>query len=221
MTYTRPWSDSVPLGTLDADEIDDAMRDFRLDIHERCNTIMGADGDFANDPAIPYSMTTMHASITALNTATGAVTTGERMIPWYEGKIIATAGTVTQTQQYVDLTGASASLTLLVPMTLPVGVTLTGFRARVLFQNSGHTVSATFKGTTDESDAYTFALTPPGSISGSPQWIAPSVSLTHVTLTQTAYGFIVTIANNNLATTTPVRFYGCQVFFTSPGAGVR
>lgn len=47
MSYTNVWSDTIPPGSTAAKLIDDFMRQVRLDIHERMNTLVG---DWTADP---------------------------------------------------------------------------------------------------------------------------------------------------------------------------
>lgn len=48
--YTRNWLDTVPPGTRVAKEIDDAAREFRVDVHERMLTVFDS---FGEDKTIP------------------------------------------------------------------------------------------------------------------------------------------------------------------------
>ena len=50
MSYTRNWSNAVPPGSRLAKEIDDAAREFRVDVHERLLTLLEASIDFDTDP---------------------------------------------------------------------------------------------------------------------------------------------------------------------------
>lgn len=52
MPYTNAWSDNTPLGTLAANQIDESIRQLRLDIHERMNMIVV---DWEADPVVPIS----------------------------------------------------------------------------------------------------------------------------------------------------------------------
>lgn len=69
MSYTRVWDPDTPIGSDDADLIDDFIRMKLVDIQERFGTVMGSDGDMINDPIIAYGMTDLKALITALQTA--------------------------------------------------------------------------------------------------------------------------------------------------------
>lgn len=49
MAYTRGWSDGTPAGSRAANQIDDAIREFKVDLHERMNTLCV---DWAVDPVV-------------------------------------------------------------------------------------------------------------------------------------------------------------------------
>lgn len=49
MAYTRSWSDATPAGTRAANQIDDAIREFKVDLHERMDDIVD---DWAADPVV-------------------------------------------------------------------------------------------------------------------------------------------------------------------------
>lgn len=217
MTYTRMWSDDTPLGSRDADEIDDCIREFKIDLHERMTDLLGADGDWgADDPIIPYSMT----DLKALADATGSVTNVERVLPWFASFVFGTAGTQSPNQQYYEITGANATVSFLVPLVLPVGVTITTCRARVQYHDTGHAITGILKSTADNSDIFTSSFDAPVD-SATPQWIAPHTAPALLTISTDQYGVLVTLANNNVNTSTPLRFYGLQIKFTHPGGTVR
>lgn len=50
MAYTNTWSDTIPLGSADADTIDDAIQQLRKDIHDRMDDIVE---DWTADPVVP------------------------------------------------------------------------------------------------------------------------------------------------------------------------
>lgn len=51
MAYTRPWTNNSPLGTRSAAEIDDAIREARVDVAERMDDITAVGGKWTvNDP---------------------------------------------------------------------------------------------------------------------------------------------------------------------------
>jgi len=50
MAYTRSWNDATPAGTRAANQIDDAIREFKVDVHERMDDIVD---DWTADPVVP------------------------------------------------------------------------------------------------------------------------------------------------------------------------
>lgn len=52
MAYTNTWDETAPLGTADADTIDDIIRQLKVDIRERMNTLLDATGQWDDDPVV-------------------------------------------------------------------------------------------------------------------------------------------------------------------------
>lgn len=52
MPYTNVWSDTIPLGSASANTIDEAVRQVRLDVHER---MQGVVQDWEADPVVPLA----------------------------------------------------------------------------------------------------------------------------------------------------------------------
>lgn len=50
MPYTRSWSDATPAGTRAANQIDDAIREFKVDLHERMDSALVT--DWTTDPVV-------------------------------------------------------------------------------------------------------------------------------------------------------------------------
>lgn len=50
MAYTRSWNDATPAGTRAANQIDDAIREFKVDVHERMDDVVD---DWTADPVVP------------------------------------------------------------------------------------------------------------------------------------------------------------------------
>lgn len=51
MAYSNAWDETAPQGSLvDANQLDDLIRQLKLDIRERMNTILAADGQWDDDP---------------------------------------------------------------------------------------------------------------------------------------------------------------------------
>lgn len=222
MPYTRVWNSSTPSGSEDADQIDDLIRDKLVDIEERLITIIGADGNIADPTEIVPATHTLSALVAAAGSGSGAtgVVTGQKLfIPWYAGYVMSQAGTVALTTRDLGLTGASAAVAITVPFRLPVGATITLVRALVQHNDAGHTTTAAVKGKNSSGDAYTQSLSAP-SVNPVSQWIS-SGAVSHVVVTDVFYGVEISINNNNVTTSTPLRIHGIEVTFTHPGVGVR
>jgi len=214
MPYVRTWDASSPLGSEDADLIDDFFREKLTDIEERLNTIIGADGSMSDDPVIPVGQ-----DLSSLYTGVKSTTGVERTVGWYHGTNIVSVGTIVYQNLHISVTGASGEFHMLVPVTLPVGVTVTQARARVYYNNASHTIDGSFFGVTDSNLNYSQTLSTP-SASASPQWMT-AAALTHVTVANQHYGFSIRADNNNASTATELRLYSVQVYYTHPGGVVR
>jgi hypothetical protein len=107
MAYSHTWSVSIPAGTLPANQIDTAIQQTRLDLQERCNTIIGSGGSMSSDPVIDG---TTVKSLTDLTTAVNSKTTLSGLTT---GKLIkATGASAVGNSAYSesDLTTALATL---------------------------------------------------------------------------------------------------------------
>lgn len=76
MSYTNSWSNTIPLGSSAANLIDDDIRQVRLDIYERINTILGSNGAMTADPVMPVGqdLTTVYKLVATPNTVLTAKT---------------------------------------------------------------------------------------------------------------------------------------------------
>ncbi len=52
MAYTNTWDETAPLGTAAANTIDDIIRQLKVDIRERMNSILDATGQWDDDPIV-------------------------------------------------------------------------------------------------------------------------------------------------------------------------
>lgn len=58
MAYTRPWTNNSPLGSRSAAEIDDSIRELRVDVSQRMDDLTAPGGEWtANDPIVIPSAT--------------------------------------------------------------------------------------------------------------------------------------------------------------------
>lgn len=222
MPYLRNWNASLPLGSRDAGEVDDAMREIKFDLEQRFNTVLGADGDMTDDPVIPagYDLTTLRTDIdageAALVAAIGPVASVERTIPWFAGRISGVTGSApieSVTAVGPDTLAASA-FNIWIPVVIPVGVTITTMRIRVVVGHVSHVVTAAFHAISAGSNISITSLAAP-----SGGWMtaaAPSL----LTVADRAYGFVVAMDNaGNTGNVT--RLYEAQVKYTHPGGTVR
>ena len=222
MPYTRTWNTNTPLGSLDADQIDDNAREKLVDIEERMNDILGTDSDMTDDPIVPpgNSLTELRDDIDTLNGSLGSVAGIKRSCYWAAGHITNEAGTVTYQTNRVEITGASATLSIDLPFNnLPVGVSITQAGILVLYQSTNHSVTATMRGTNHTGDVLATAFGAPGGASGTAQWV--NATVTHTVLADVAYHITLQLANNNLDTATALGILQARVVITHPGGAVR
>jgi len=116
MPYTRSWSDATPAGTRAANQIDDAIREFKVDLHERMNSAFAV--DWTTDPVV------------ALPEVKGNVVGKTLYVPGYAFQV---------DTGFTNTRYASTGFTLTVvdpavfaPLFLPVGVTITKLRWRIV-----------------------------------------------------------------------------------------
>jgi len=111
MTYTNAWSDTIPLGTDLANTIDDSIRQLRLDIHDRMNSIVQ---DWTADPIV--------LADAALGTLTKNIFIHHSAFqpddPAHE--------TITRTAEKLIVSPFTSSATFWAPVSLPIGAVITG-----------------------------------------------------------------------------------------------
>lgn len=62
MAYTNTWSETAPLGTADANTIDDLFRALKVDVRERINSLLGvAIATALADPVTPVTASLANA----------------------------------------------------------------------------------------------------------------------------------------------------------------
>lgn len=69
MAYTNAWNETTPLGTADANTIDDIFRSSKVDLRERLNSILGvAIGTALADPVVASgsSLATLRSELTTI-----------------------------------------------------------------------------------------------------------------------------------------------------------
>jgi hypothetical protein len=130
MTYTREWDDiglNLP-GTRDSDEIDDASREAKVDLEERFSDIVK---DVRADPWEAKPLNT----VTRIHYSAG----------FHVSSMIETVTTVDIGFPYISPVLANGSLTILVPIPVPVGQILSKVRVRAKLYNAGSILVASVK----------------------------------------------------------------------------
>lgn len=214
MAYVRPGSmANTPLGSEDADTIDDIIREKMEDIEERLSTIMGTDGDITDDPIIDaaYSLTALHSKV-------AEATSIQRNVGWYAGSTIVEVGTITKAQTSIRATGANGEFHCIIPVVLPPGVTITAVRVRMRRNSGSHTADMSFQGISDDSTPLNQSITAP-SPQVSPHW-AEATGMTHTVIANQHYAFNLRFDNNNADTSVELTLYYCQVVYTNPGGNI-
>lgn len=128
MPYTNPWSDVIPAGSAQASTIDDQIRQLRLDVRERMDTILKTGGKWNDDPiALPdFSGTVVDRHVYVSPFSIQPVNDEDDVRYEWGGN------GVFKTQ--------SAGLATVCPLVLPLGVTLTRFEFVSLVQPA-HTLT--------------------------------------------------------------------------------
>lgn len=111
MSYTNVWSDTIPLGTDLASTIDDSIRQLRLDIHDRMNSIVS---DWTADPVV-------------LQPNVAIATTQKNLFIHHSAfHKDDDRSTELRTAEKVTVTPFATSTLLWAPVVLPIGATITG-----------------------------------------------------------------------------------------------
>lgn len=201
MAFTRTWDSSDPQGTLDANLLDNSIREMKEDIEERMDELLGEEGAWLADPLLSAARKTM-----------------KRRISWIAGQII---GEPTGTQKAPNLiyhAGADGEMQISIPLILPVGATLTRVEAYVLYRNEDHTLSCTVVGRNRATTTFTVALSAP-----SPTVAAQLITWTGTqTILDTDYYYFNFYSNNNAtANTDHLGLYEIYIEYTLPNLALR
>lgn len=120
MSYTRAWSDATPAGTRAANQIDDAIREKCVDVHERMDTTFSV--DWTTDPVV------------ARPEILGNVTGKKILIPGYAFISADPAGTPATIYvgdgTFSGIQCNSGDPAIFAPLILPVGVAIKKVRWR-------------------------------------------------------------------------------------------
>lgn len=173
MAYTRDWATEVigtPLGSRDSDEIDDSIREFKVDLDERF-------ADIVKDPAAdPWEAKPLASQI---------------RYPWSLGYAVSVSGTLGVGSQ-VNPVGASAAAVVYVPVIVPVGMRLVDVKFR-LNVASGAAANGTVT-KTDVTGAISFVGAPAVAVGAG--WIDVSIGAVSE-LCAAGSSFLATVTLNN------------------------
>lgn len=119
MSYTRGWSDATPAGSRAANQIDDAIRELKVDLHQRFDSVLSV--DWTTDPVV------------ARPEILGNVTGKKLLIPGYAFQIDAGFGTGTRYVGDGTFSGVSSVFNdpgMFCPLFIPVGISIKKLRWR-------------------------------------------------------------------------------------------
>lgn len=136
MAYTYAWDETYPTGNEDAEELDDIIRRYAVNIRQRMNTIIG--NRWANaEPIVTFS----HRE--SVHWSAGQLASGTRLV--------GTAGRTCSPPE-------GGNLVLLVPLRCHYGWTLTGFGWYGVAQGASTLMARLYRQTSDfsEQDEVTF-----------------------------------------------------------------
>lgn len=217
MAYTDIWNESAPAGSAAANTVDDQIRQLKLDLRERINTILGvAIGTAFADPLIAsgYDLTTLGPLAVSqtftiylpwsLGAAQGAQTSPN---PAY-----LMSGHTPTAGDGIQYNGVDA-LNWIVPVVLPVGVTITTLTA-CWYSTGTQSPTHSFRkvaldGTSTSIVSASAALTNAG-------WQTQAVFAGTQVVTAAFYRIAVTVPSSNTCS-----FAGFSLVYTSPTANYR
>jgi len=215
MTYTNTWNESVPVGGAPANTADDWLRQEKLDLRERLNTIMGySPSTPLADPVIPVEAGLMQTQNLA------------KYISVWDMQWVSAAGTLLPpaNNTAVGLPVVQASHTtgyFWCSIVLPVGAIVPASSCELSFYQSGGTIVYDIKGYARPkgSDVNTTVFTGAGSgaITGNQNLgFGPATDYTILADTYYSLGFYVTPSAGTTCTV-----YGVKIRYNSPDIRVR
>lgn len=217
MSRTRTWNEADPVGAaVEARKIDDEIRAGKVDLREILNQLIGViESTPLTDPVVAAGLT-----LTDLQTVQGAnsgAVTIVRTLPWYGVRF--TENNVTMTKTFYKVTGPNAAGNLYIPVTIPVGVTITRVSVRLFYNSTNHTVATNFYQMNGPTTVTTTTIPTP-SPSASDQWVASGV-IALLVATDQSFGFEINLNNNNADTGVDLGVYSVRFTFDSPNAKAR
>lgn len=153
MAYTRSWSEADPLGTVQATTIDDEIRNLKVDIRERMDTLLGA-GKWAGDPVGAM------AGVTLTVPASSGIPAGNgtNWVADQDSKVYPAAGSVT--------------LNWTIPFSFAAGTVITKFEYRCLRLTTPAVINCTMYARHFDDTVDTIATLSAGAANASPQTVA-------------------------------------------------
>lgn len=240
MPYTNAWNETTPLGSASANTIDDLMRQSKLDLRERINSLIGvAIGTALADPVVAAGTDltslksvndTQTTNITTLQGLTGSQTLSLWM-PWNygfaESPVVSVGGQGvsnydTNSGLYIRpiLDGNQPLCTVLsVPIVLPVGVTITGVIG--YFERPtqpGPTATLTLHSLSNTGGRSSIA-SQVGTTGTTGTFNVSLGTLSTTTLVDT--GYFVRITFGMVSATNEPRYFGLKLLYTSPDTTKR
>lgn len=194
MPYTRAWNEATPAGTRAANQIDDAIRELKVDIRERMETTLVVDWDV--DPVV------------AKPDISGAVT----------GKYLLFGPHGLQSQDDEDDTDyrnnhveMEIGKTLYMDLVVPIGITITEFAATVDRMAAG---TVTVKLIRQEFS--TGVQTDIATVTRNVDSIGVTTSGVLAETTTNDRLYVVSFTSNNVILGS--RFYGCRIKYNTPNS---
>lgn len=241
MSYSNAWNEATPAGSAAANTIDDNLRQIKLDLRERVNSMIGAAiGTALADPVVPAGTDltslksvndTQSTNITTLQGLTGSQNLS-LWLPWNVGfveDLVVTFGSGTVSTKYSTAGGLyyggilDANQPYISPLDfaleLPVGVTITG-----VIGYFNRPSSSTANGTlTLYSLSNTGTRGAIASVSGSTGSTGTfNVSLgTLSTTTVVDVGYFVRVTFTQQSAIADPQFFGLKILYTSPDTTKR
>lgn len=201
MAFTRTWDSSDPQGTLDANLLDNSIREMKEDIEERMDELLGEEGAWLADPLMSAARKTM-----------------KRRISWIAGQIIGQPAGTQKAPNQIYHAGSDGEMQISIPLILPVGASLTKVDAVVLYRNADHTINCTVVGRNRTTTTFTVSLSAPS------ETIAPQIVTWTGTQTiiDTDYYYFNFYSNNNTVDNTdPLGLNEIYIEYTLPNLALR
>lgn len=199
MAHTNSWSDTIPLGSTQAKEIDNHIRQARLDIRERMNDFVV---DWTADPVVPKGI------------YGGAVTGKERYFhpTEFKGDEIMDD----ESGLYVEDRTSGASQ-LYAPVQLQAGSTISSLSFIINVNGGGAITGRLSYNVYSTTPSTVVVATVTSNTTTGIQLINPS-AFSHVIVTGRVYYLHVTLAGSSVIGSIGSRFYGARIVYNCDNA---